>query len=72
MEIRKPLLMFAVLALLSGCTSYNTALRNSDGAITRCDQSGFGLIGGSIASSQHNDCIKNAHDAGFVESCGAR
>lgn len=59
--------IFAALTLLSGCTTYNTQLRNADGAVTQCHQSGWGLIGGAIASSQHNDCIKNAHAAGYSE-----
>ena len=70
MQFRKPLLMFAAAALLSGCTSYSTALKNSNGAVTHCDQSGWGLIGGAIASSQHNDCVNNAHAAGYSEVPG--
>lgn len=57
----------AIALLLSGCTTYDTELRNADGAITRCHQSGWGLIGGAIASSQHNDCIRNAHETGYHE-----
>lgn len=53
--------------LIGGCTTYRTALRNTDGAITHCDQSSWGLVGGAIASSQHNECIKNAHAAGYSE-----
>lgn len=64
--------IFAVAALLSGCTTYDTALRNEAGAITECKQSGWGLIGGAIASSQHNECIKNAHAAGYSEMPSAR
>lgn len=63
----KRIAVFAVIALLSGCTTYHTELRNAAGAVTQCKQSGWGLIGGAIASSQHNDCIKNAHDAGYSE-----
>ena len=59
--------VIAIAVLLSGCTTYDTALKNSDGAITRCYQSGWGLIGGAIAGSQHNECIKNAHAAGYSE-----
>lgn len=59
--------VIVIAALLSGCTTYNTALKNADGAITQCNQSGWGLIGGAIASSQHNECIKNAHAAGYSE-----
>jgi hypothetical protein len=60
--------VFAATALLSGCTTYDTALKNADGAVTECRQSGWGLIGGAIASSQHNECIKNAHAAGYSEA----
>jgi hypothetical protein len=55
------------VVLLTGCTSYKTALINKDGAITHCNQSGFGLISGPIASSQHNDCVNNAHAQGYAE-----
>ena len=61
---------FAACALLAGCTTYDTALKNSDGAVTQCHQSGWGLIGGAIASSQHNECVKNAHAAGYAEVPG--
>jgi hypothetical protein len=59
--------VIAIAALLSGCTTYDTALKNADGAVTRCHQSGWGLIGGAIASSQHNECIRDAHAAGYSE-----
>ena len=59
--------VFAVVLLLSGCTTYNTELRNAQGAVTVCKQSGWGLIGGAIASAQHNDCIRNAHETGYSE-----
>jgi hypothetical protein len=59
--------VIAIAALLSGCTTYDTELRNAGGAVTQCHQSGWGLIGGAIASSQHNDCIANAHAAGYSE-----
>jgi hypothetical protein len=59
--------VIAFVALLSGCTTYDTRLRNADGAVTECKQSGWGLVGGAIASSQHNDCVQNAHAAGYAE-----
>lgn len=59
--------VIAIAALLSGCTTYNTQLRNADGAVTQCKQSGWGLIGGAIAGSQHNECVNNAHAAGYSE-----
>lgn len=64
--------IYAAIALLSGCTTYNTQLKNGDGAVTECKQSGWGLVGGAIASSQHNECIKNAHAAGYAEMTTAR
>ena len=57
----------AAVLLLTACTTYKTALVNKDGAVTHCDQSGWGLIGGAIASSQHNDCVNNAHAQGYAE-----
>lgn len=62
--------VFAIVALLTGCTTYNTALKNEAGAVTQCKQSGWGLVGGALASSQHNECIKNAHAAGYAEVAG--
>jgi uncharacterized protein YceK len=67
MNARNLMLALAVVAPLAGCTTYRTALVNKDGAVTHCDQSGWGLIGGAIASSQHNDCINNAHATGYAE-----
>lgn len=64
--LKRTLLVCAV-TMLCGCQTYKTALVNKDGAITHCDESGWGLIGGAIAGSQHNECIKNAHEAGYSE-----
>lgn len=60
-------LLTSALLTLCGCETYKTALVNKEGAITHCDQSGWRLVGGAIAGSQHSDCIKNAHEAGYSE-----
>jgi uncharacterized lipoprotein YajG len=72
MTLKRPRLhsgatVLVAIVLLTGCTSYKTALINKDGAITHCNQSGFGVISGPIASSQHNDCVNNAHAQGYAE-----
>jgi hypothetical protein len=67
MHIYTRLVLVTALATVSACTTYTTSLRNKEGAITHCDESGWGLIGGAIAGSQHNECVKNAHDAGYSE-----
>lgn len=60
--------VFAAVALmLTGCTSLHTTLQNSAGAITHCDHVSWGLIGGAIAQSQHDDCVSRAHAAGYSE-----
>lgn len=63
----KYLIVISVL-VLSGCTTFNTELHNSTtGQKMTCKESGWGLIGGAIATTQHNNCIHDAVTAGFSE-----
>jgi hypothetical protein len=58
-----------LLALgLAGCTTYDTQLHNpSTGQKMTCKESGWGLIGGAIATTQHNNCVHDAVAMGFSE-----
>lgn len=65
--------LFVVLVMilpwgLAGCTSYDTQLRNpSTGQKMTCKESGWGLIGGAVATTQHNNCVHDAVAMGFTE-----
>ena len=58
-----------LLALtLGGCTTYNTELHNEKtGQKMTCHESSWGLIGGAIATTQHNNCVHDAVAQGFTE-----
>jgi hypothetical protein len=61
------LILFAVAAL-AGCTTYNTELHNpATGQKMTCHESNWGLIGGAVATTQHNNCVHDAIAAGFTE-----
>ena len=70
MDNRKTLALViaALSASLSGCTTYNTQLRNPQtGQVMTCHESNWGLVGGAIATSQHNSCVHDAVAMGFSE-----
>lgn len=53
---------------LSGCVSQDTMLRNNAGQFTHCAGWGFGIIGVPVALAEHDNCMKKARAAGFVEA----
>lgn len=70
MDIRKTLHLSVLLsvAVLAGCTTYNTELHNqATGQKMTCHESNWGLIGGAVATTQHNNCVHDAMVAGFTE-----
>ena len=70
MDTRKTLALViaALSASLSGCTTYNTQLHNPQtGQVLTCHESGWGLIGGAIATGQHNNCVHDAAAMGYSE-----
>jgi hypothetical protein len=63
------LIFIAVLSgSLSGCVSDTAQLRNAQGQVVTCANSGWGYIGAPYAAAHQHRCIKQAEDAGFHAS----
>jgi hypothetical protein len=57
--------ILALLLSISGCATYETKLANDKGQAIRCHTSGMGLISSVMASSIHEDCVKEAKEKGY-------
>ena len=55
--IMKIFASLVVFLALSGCMSYSSTVGG-----TTCSFSGYGIIGGAIASSNYNECIAQAKE----------
>lgn len=55
--IMKIFTVLVVSIALSGCMSYSSTVGG-----TTCSFSGYGIIGGAIASSNYNECIAQAKE----------
>jgi hypothetical protein len=56
-DIMKIITALVVSLALSGCMSYSSTVGG-----TTCSFSGYGIIGGAIASSNYNECIAQAKE----------
>jgi hypothetical protein len=62
-------LVIASMALLLGACVHvpveQTTLRNASGATTTCNLVGRGLVSYEVGKSRYDDCVNNAHSAGY-------
>jgi hypothetical protein len=68
MNLARILLICALSVTLLACATYNTILTNPYGKKYTCSAEGFGLIGSTVATVRHNNCIAHAKELGYVSS----
>ena len=60
------LYIMLLLAIITGCATYQTTLASNKGEVTTCNQEGFGLIGAVVASVSHANCVDAAKAVGYI------
>lgn len=63
----KILISIALALILSGCMTYDVALKNKSGEIYTCKGYGFGVIGTPVAYANKADCIERAEQKGYKQ-----
>lgn len=67
MRVSATVMLAAGIALL-GCVNETTAFHSPDGKYTAvCSGAGFGIVRGTMAASQYNNCRQAYLAAGYVE-----
>lgn len=50
---------------LSACVSPSATLVNEEGDVVTCSASGYGIISGTMANNQYQDCVSEAQMRGY-------
>lgn len=53
-------MLYLVPLLLVGCMSYGSTVIDKEGRTHNCQFSGYGIIGGAIASQNYQECLAKA------------
>lgn len=61
---------FVGAMLLVGCVTPSTLMVDDKGRAVRCSSAGYGLIGASLATSAHDDCVADMKRLGYRELPG--
>lgn len=62
----KTLVALVAASVCASCASYDTTLTRPDGKQFHCAAKGFGIIGTTVATIDHNNCLDKAKEKGYV------
>lgn len=55
----------AVLLLLAGCVNPKAVMVSAAGDEVTCQSTGFGIISGTMANNQYQQCVSDAQKHGY-------
>lgn len=66
MNISRSIAGLGAVLLISGCASFNTPMRNADGKVVECRNSGWGWLGAPAAYVMQRNCESEFRERGYV------